>query len=89
MKYINTQLSVVIFSMFSSVFSLSQSPLSERPKIRLPRQLRTKYIKRVGEKVNLVIPFQVSNAHTFFCSVLVSCYFSVQSLGFAAVQIID
>uniref|UniRef100_A0A8C1QYI4 Myosin binding protein C, fast type a n=1 Tax=Cyprinus carpio TaxID=7962 RepID=A0A8C1QYI4_CYPCA len=33
-------------------------PLSERPKIRLPRQLRTKYIKRVGEKVNLVIPFQ-------------------------------
>uniref|UniRef100_A0A9J8BRP2 Myosin binding protein Ca n=1 Tax=Cyprinus carpio carpio TaxID=630221 RepID=A0A9J8BRP2_CYPCA len=30
----------------------------ERPKIRLPRQLRTKYIKRVGEKVNLVIPFQ-------------------------------
>ncbi|XP_051988783.1 myosin-binding protein C, fast-type-like isoform X1 [Xyrauchen texanus] len=30
----------------------------EHPKIRLPRQLRTKYIKRVGEKVNLVIPFQ-------------------------------
>ncbi|KAI7803613.1 myosin binding protein Ca [Triplophysa rosa] len=30
----------------------------ERPKIRLPRQLRTKYIKRVGEKINLVIPFQ-------------------------------
>ncbi|XP_039543175.1 myosin binding protein Ca isoform X1 [Pimephales promelas] len=30
----------------------------ERPKIRLPRQLRTKYIKQVGEKVNLVIPFQ-------------------------------
>uniref|UniRef100_A0A8C1I3V4 Myosin binding protein Ca n=1 Tax=Cyprinus carpio carpio TaxID=630221 RepID=A0A8C1I3V4_CYPCA len=30
----------------------------ERPKIRLPRELRTKYIKRVGEKVNLVIPFQ-------------------------------
>ncbi|XP_066564890.1 myosin-binding protein C, fast-type [Amia ocellicauda] len=28
------------------------------PKIRLPRQLRTKYIKKVGEKVNLVIPFQ-------------------------------
>ncbi|KAL1248294.1 hypothetical protein QQF64_021612 [Cirrhinus molitorella] len=30
----------------------------EHPKIRLPRELRTKYIKRVGEKVNLVIPFQ-------------------------------
>lgn len=35
---------------------------SERPKIRLPRQLRTKYIKRVGEKINLVIPFQVSKS---------------------------
>ncbi|KAJ8251055.1 hypothetical protein GJAV_G00216750 [Gymnothorax javanicus] len=29
----------------------------EHPKIRLPRQLRTKYIRKVGEKVNLVIPF--------------------------------
>ncbi|XP_030645637.1 myosin binding protein Ca [Chanos chanos] len=32
--------------------------IMERPKIRLPRQLRTKFIKMVGEKVNLVIPFQ-------------------------------
>uniref|UniRef100_A0AAR2K6T1 Myosin-binding protein C, fast-type n=1 Tax=Pygocentrus nattereri TaxID=42514 RepID=A0AAR2K6T1_PYGNA len=32
--------------------------ITERPKIRLPRQLRTKFIKKVGEKVNLVIPFQ-------------------------------
>ncbi|KAG7227798.1 hypothetical protein INR49_013592 [Caranx melampygus] len=30
----------------------------EHPKIRLPRDLRTKYIRRVGEKVNLTIPFQ-------------------------------
>ncbi|KTG01771.1 hypothetical protein cypCar_00015797, partial [Cyprinus carpio] len=30
----------------------------EHPKIRLPRELRTKYIKKVGEKINLVIPFQ-------------------------------
>uniref|UniRef100_A0A665SZZ5 Myosin binding protein C, fast type a n=1 Tax=Echeneis naucrates TaxID=173247 RepID=A0A665SZZ5_ECHNA len=30
----------------------------ENPKIRLPRQLRTKLIKTVGEKINLVIPFQ-------------------------------
>ncbi|XP_068606483.1 myosin binding protein Ca [Brachionichthys hirsutus] len=30
----------------------------ERPKIRLPRHLRTKLISLVGEKVNLVIPFQ-------------------------------
>ncbi|KAM4524261.1 myosin-binding protein C, fast-type-like isoform 5-T5 [Odontesthes bonariensis] len=30
----------------------------EYPKIRLPRDLRTKYIRRVGEKINLTIPFQ-------------------------------
>uniref|UniRef100_A0A669BTL6 Myosin-binding protein C, fast-type n=1 Tax=Oreochromis niloticus TaxID=8128 RepID=A0A669BTL6_ORENI len=30
----------------------------EHPKIRLPRDLRTKYIRRVGEKINLTIPFQ-------------------------------
>uniref|UniRef100_A0A3Q2YA49 Myosin binding protein Cb n=1 Tax=Hippocampus comes TaxID=109280 RepID=A0A3Q2YA49_HIPCM len=28
------------------------------PKIRLPRHLRTKYIRKVGEKINLTIPFQ-------------------------------
>ncbi|KAI5626035.1 myosin-binding protein C, fast-type, partial [Silurus asotus] len=32
--------------------------IMEHPKIRLPRNLRTKYIKRVGETINLVIPFQ-------------------------------
>ncbi|XP_030626046.1 myosin-binding protein C, fast-type-like, partial [Chanos chanos] len=32
--------------------------IMEYPKIRLPRQLRTRYIRRVGETVNLVIPFQ-------------------------------
>ncbi|XP_049418258.1 myosin binding protein Ca [Epinephelus fuscoguttatus] len=32
--------------------------IMENPKIRLPRQLRTKLITMVGEKVNLVIPFQ-------------------------------
>ncbi|XP_062994188.1 myosin-binding protein C, fast-type [Elgaria multicarinata webbii] len=30
----------------------------EQPKIRLPRHLRQTYIRRVGEQVNLVIPFQ-------------------------------
>ncbi|XP_047465168.1 myosin binding protein Cb isoform X2 [Mugil cephalus] len=30
----------------------------EYPKIRLPRDLRTKYIRKVGEKINLTIPFQ-------------------------------
>uniref|UniRef100_A0A8C4YGE3 Myosin binding protein C2 n=1 Tax=Gopherus evgoodei TaxID=1825980 RepID=A0A8C4YGE3_9SAUR len=29
-----------------------------QPKIRLPRQLRQTYIKKVGEQVNLLIPFQ-------------------------------
>ncbi|KAM8877110.1 myosin-binding protein C, fast-type-like isoform 2-T2 [Synchiropus picturatus] len=32
--------------------------IMEHPKIRLPRDLRTKYIRRVGEKINLTIPFQ-------------------------------
>lgn len=32
--------------------------IMEHPKIRLPRHLRTKHIVQVGEKVNLVIPFQ-------------------------------
>lgn len=35
---------------------------AERPKIRLPRHLRTRLIVVVGEKVNLVIPFQVGSA---------------------------
>ncbi|KAG8434139.1 hypothetical protein GDO86_012491, partial [Hymenochirus boettgeri] len=30
----------------------------QQPKIRLPRQLRQTFIKKVGEQVNLVIPFQ-------------------------------
>uniref|UniRef100_A0A8C4EKP0 Myosin-binding protein C, fast-type n=1 Tax=Dicentrarchus labrax TaxID=13489 RepID=A0A8C4EKP0_DICLA len=30
----------------------------EYPKIRLPRELRTKYIRKVGDKINLTIPFQ-------------------------------
>lgn len=38
--------------------SWSLSP-TEHPKIRLPRHLRTKLVVMVGEKVNLVIPFQV------------------------------
>ncbi|KAM4624497.1 myosin-binding protein C, fast-type-like [Polymixia lowei] len=32
--------------------------IMELPKIRLPRELRTKYIRKVGEKINLTIPFQ-------------------------------
>ncbi|KAJ8360433.1 hypothetical protein SKAU_G00169580 [Synaphobranchus kaupii] len=29
----------------------------DRPKIHLPRVLRTRFVKKVGEKINLVIPF--------------------------------
>lgn len=36
---------------------------SDRPKIRMPRALRTRHIKKVGEQINLVIPFLVSQ-HT-------------------------
>ncbi|KAM3859540.1 myosin-binding protein C, fast-type-like [Diretmus argenteus] len=32
--------------------------IMELPKIRLPRNLRTKYIRKVGDKINLTIPFQ-------------------------------
>ncbi|XP_077481328.1 myosin-binding protein C, fast-type-like [Stigmatopora argus] len=32
--------------------------IMEHPKIRLPRHLRTKYIRKVGDKINLTIPFQ-------------------------------
>lgn len=39
---------------------------AEHPKIRLPRELRTKYIRKVGEKVNLTIPFQVRKTE-FLC----------------------
>jgi len=34
---------------------------TEYPKIRIPRELRTKYVRKVGEKINLTIPFQVRN----------------------------
>ncbi|XP_010791229.1 myosin binding protein Cb isoform X4 [Notothenia coriiceps] len=32
--------------------------IMEYPKIRLPRDLRTRFIRKVGEKINLTIPFQ-------------------------------
>ncbi|CAN9516073.1 unnamed protein product [Ophioblennius macclurei] len=31
--------------------------VADRPKIRLPRSLRSRYVKQVGEQINLVIPF--------------------------------
>ncbi|XP_076132266.1 myosin binding protein Ha isoform X3 [Alosa pseudoharengus] len=31
--------------------------LVERPKVRLPRSLRTRYVRKVGAQINLVIPF--------------------------------
>ncbi|KAM6951107.1 myosin-binding protein C, fast-type-like [Aplochiton taeniatus] len=32
--------------------------IMELPKIRLPRELRAKYIRKVGDKINLTVPFQ-------------------------------
>ncbi|KAM9391573.1 myosin binding protein Ca [Pholidichthys leucotaenia] len=43
-------------SMLSTAVTIRE--ITETPKIRLPRQLRSKLITMVGEKVNLVIPFQ-------------------------------
>lgn len=42
-----------------SCFHLLLLLVSERPKILLPRNLRQTLIRRVGDTVNLVIPFQV------------------------------
>lgn len=36
--------------------------LADRPKVRLPRFLRQRYVARVGEKINLTIPFTVTGA---------------------------
>lgn len=36
------------------------SCFSDRPKIRMPRTLRSRYVKQVGEQINLLIPFLVS-----------------------------
>ncbi|KAM4651446.1 myosin-binding protein C, fast-type isoform 1-T1 [Discoglossus pictus] len=38
--------------------SVTIREIVQQPKIRLPRQLRQTFIKKVGEQVNLVIPFQ-------------------------------
>ncbi|XP_046888045.1 myosin binding protein Cb isoform X5 [Hypomesus transpacificus] len=38
--------------------SVTIREIMELPKIRLPRNLRQKYIRKVGEKINLTIPFQ-------------------------------
>uniref|UniRef100_A0A4W5R7J7 Myosin-binding protein C, fast-type n=1 Tax=Hucho hucho TaxID=62062 RepID=A0A4W5R7J7_9TELE len=38
--------------------TLSKPIYLELPKIRLPRYLRQKYLRRVGDKINLTIPFQ-------------------------------
>lgn len=47
----------VVFVIVSNIPPLF-SP-TDLPKIRLPRELRTKYIRKVGDTLNLVIPFQV------------------------------
>lgn len=58
--YISTLPHMTTNSTYLFLRCLSSIHHSENPKIRLPRHLRTKLITLVGEKVNLVIPFQVS-----------------------------
>ncbi|XP_047216739.1 myosin binding protein Ha isoform X2 [Girardinichthys multiradiatus] len=31
--------------------------IGDKPKVRLPRSLRSRYVKKVGEQINLVVPF--------------------------------
>lgn len=45
--------------------SFSSFPFTERPKIWLPRNLRQTIIKKVGDTVNLVIPFQVQRTFDY------------------------
>lgn len=35
---------------------------ADRPKVRLPRFLRQRYVANVGDKINLTIPFTVSHS---------------------------
>lgn len=35
---------------------------ADRPKIRMPRALRARFVKQAGEQINLVIPFLVSQS---------------------------
>ncbi|TNN49103.1 Myosin-binding protein C, fast-type [Liparis tanakae] len=59
---INFRVKAVNIAGHSPPAVLSQSvtirEIMEYPKIRLPRELRTKYVRKVGEKINLTIPFQ-------------------------------
>lgn len=50
---------------------------SEAPKIRIPRHLKQTYIRRVGEAINLVIPFQV---------IIQGCSFSPSHAGGGGVE---
>ncbi|XP_044034795.1 myosin binding protein Cb isoform X3 [Siniperca chuatsi] len=59
---INFRVSAVNIAGRSPPATLSQPvtirEIVELPKIRLPRDLRTKYIRKVGDKINLTVPFQ-------------------------------
>lgn len=43
---------------------------AEPPKIRVPRHLKQTYTRRVGEAVNLVVPFQVNLQLLKYCTSL-------------------
>lgn len=56
--------------------------LSDRPKIRMPRALRSRHVKHVGEQINLVIPFCVSSDFYTYIYVKQSCAYIVGSKMF-------
>ncbi len=50
------------------------SCISARPKIRVPRALRARYVKQVGEQINVVFPFLVSqHIHTPSVNIQINC----------------
>jgi hypothetical protein len=53
---------------YTDCTTLLLHPSPEPPKIRIPRHLKQTYIRRVGEAVNLVIPFQVKCTHLLLVS---------------------
>lgn len=55
----------------------------DRPKVRLPRFLRQRYVANVGDKINLTIPFTVSQKWPHFHA---RAWFSLLIFGFHLTQ---
>lgn len=72
---VNVDLSDLSWSLYFFFFFFS-----DRPKVRLPRFLRQRYVAQVGDKINLTIPFTVSaRTHVSQCAL---CMKHQNSLNF-------